>query len=167
MQSSAHGPRKLRNICLENMFIADEQACISLCQQQFSEAQTMTDKLASLTMLVKAQDENIREAALQSFYNDWQDDELVIDKWFTVQAAADTPGVLQRAEQLLKHQDFTIKNPNRARSLIVAFAYANPRYFHADDGSGYAFVADLILQIDTINPQLSSRLAITFTTRMK
>lgn len=163
MQSSAHGPRKLRNICLQNMFIADEQAAISLCQQQFSDAQTMTDKLASITMLAKAQDESVRTSSLQGFYNDWKADELVIDKWFTVQAAADTPDVLQNAEQLLKHPDFTIKNPNRARSLIGAFAQANPRYFHAEDGSGYAFIADLILQIDKINPQLSSRLATPFT----
>lgn len=163
MQSSAHGPRKLRNICLQNMFIADEESVISICQQQFSDAATMTDKLASLTMLVKAQDKSIRTNVLQSFYNDWQLDELVIDKWFTVQAAADVPYVLQNAEQLLKHPDFKLTNPNRVRSLIGAFAQANPRYFHAEDGSGYAFIADLILQIDKINPQLSSRLATPFT----
>ncbi len=106
---------------------------------------------------------NAENKALQSFYKDWQDDNLVIDKWFTVQATSDTPQVLTKVKELLNHQDFIITNPNRVRSLVAAFSQANPRYFHAEDGSGYKFLTAMILKIDKINPQLSSRLVTPFT----
>lgn len=163
MQNSAYGPRKLRNICLQYMFLANEQETINLCEKQFKHAQTMTDQLASLNLLAKAQDKSIQNKALQKFYETWQADGLVIDKWFTVQATADIPEVLEKINELLKHKDFIITNPNRVRSLVAAFSQANPRYFHAKDGSGYKFLTNMILKIDKINPQLSSRLATPFT----
>lgn len=163
MQSHAFGARKLRNICLHNMFIAAEEDTLPICEEQFSNAKTMTDKLASLSILVKSQNVDVRDTALHSFYELWQADDLVLDKWFTVQATADVPEVLTNVKKLLKHPDFKITNPNRARSLVAAFAQANPRYFHAKDGSGYRFIADIILQLDKINPQLSSRMATPFT----
>ncbi len=163
MQNTAYGPRKLRNICLRYMFLVNEQETISLCKEQFAKAQTMTDKLASLKILANAKDVKIRDKALQSFYATWQNDDLVIDKWFTVQAISDIPDLLSIINKLLAHKDFKITNPNRVRSLVAAFSQANPRYFHAKDGSGYKFLTDMILKIDKINPQLSSRLATPFT----
>jgi aminopeptidase N len=96
--------------------------------------------------------------ALRRFYTDFESEALVIDKWFTMQAAA--PGAdVNAVRALMKHKAFNIKNPNRARSLIFAFCSGNPSQFHAPDGSGYAFWAEQVIALDALNPQVASRLA--------
>ena len=163
MNGLAYGRRKLRNVCLSFMMKADEAATIRRCNEQFSAAQTMTDQIASLALLVNSSHTPSRQQAIQAFYQQWRKEELVMDKWFSLQASCELPGALIQVKALLSHPDFNIKNPNKVRALIGAFTQANPRHFHAKDGSGYAFLTEMLLKLDKINPQISARLATPFT----
>ena len=163
MNGPAYGRRKLRNVCLWLMMKSQESLAIDACQQQFAEAQTMTDQIASLALLVNCSKQNLREQAINNFYKQWVNDELVLDKWFALQASSELADALSQVKKLLEHPDFSIKNPNKARSVIGAFCMANPRNFHAADGSGYAFLAEMLLILDNINPQIAARMANPFT----
>ena len=99
-----------------------------------------------------------REDALSSFYERWREEPLVINKWFTLQAVSDRDDTVECVAALAKHPDFTLKNPNRARSLIGHFGMANAAHFHRPDGAGYRFLTDHLLELDSLNPQIASRL---------
>jgi len=103
-----------------------------------------------------------REEALASFYEAWKSDPLVMDKWLAIQATSRLPGTLDTVKGLTKHPVFTLKNPNKVRALIGAFA-SNAVRFHDPSGAGYAFIADHVLAIDPLNPQIAARLASAFT----
>lgn len=163
MHGKAYGRRKLRNLCLWLMMKADEEQALPLCQQQFEQAKTMTDQVASFALLVNARHEHTRTKAIDAFYQQWSKDELVLDKWFAIQATSELPHSLAHVQTLLNHPAFSIKNPNKVRSLLGAFCMANPRNFHAIDGSGYAFLTRMIIELDKINPQVTARLATPFT----
>ncbi len=163
MNGPAYGRRKLRNVCLWLMMKSKESVAIDACQQQFTQAQTMTDQIASFALLVNCAHQNLREQAINDFYKQWSKDELVLDKWFALQASCELPATLSQVKKLLQHPDFSIKNPNKARSVIGAFCMANPRNFHAPDGSGYVFLAEMLLTLDKINPQIAARIANPFT----
>ncbi len=121
----------------------------------------MTDKMYALGCLVSIECPE-RTSALAQFYRDAEGDNLVLNKWFSVQASADLPDVLEHVRTLKTHADFVISNPNRARSLISMFA-ANMSHFHATDGEGYKFIADCVIELDAINGQVAARLATSFT----
>jgi len=104
------------------------------------------------------QDNNHREEALQHFYERWKNDPLVLDKWFAVQATAPRDGALEDIIRLRESADFTLKNPNRVRSLIASFAMRNPVAFHQADGAGYCFQSKIIMELDGLNPQVASRM---------
>ncbi|MCH9757108.1 MAG: aminopeptidase N [Gammaproteobacteria bacterium] len=163
MEGEAYGRRKLRNVCLSFMMKARPLDARKVCETQFKAAKTMTDQIASFGLLVNDSDEACRLKAIKTFYDNWKTDDLVLDKWFSLQASSDVVGALARVEALLKHPAFDLKNPNKVRALIGAFCQSNPRYFHAEDGSGYAFLADRILELDKLNPQVASRLTTPFT----
>jgi aminopeptidase N len=163
MNGQAYGRRKLRNTCLWLMMKANETATLDLCQHQFAAAKTMTDQMASFGLLVNCSHSSSRTKAIADFYQQWSKDELVLDKWFTLQATCELPGTLSHVQELLHHPAFSIKNPNKVRSLIGAFCQTNPRHFHALDGSGYVFLRDMLIAIDEINPQIAARLATPFT----
>ena len=95
--------------------------------------------------------------ALAAFYQAWQHEELVVDKWFMLQATSALPGTLDQCRALLGHPAFALKNPNRARSVISSFASANPLHFHERSGAGYAFLADQVIALDPINPSMAAR----------
>jgi len=99
-----------------------------------------------------------REPALQVFYEKWRDEPLVVDKWLSVQATSRLPGTLARVRQLLAHPAFDLKVPNKVYALVRAFA-ANHVRFHAADGAGYAFLAERVLELDRVNPQVAARMA--------
>jgi aminopeptidase N len=99
-----------------------------------------------------------REAALDAFYNRFKDDHLVVNKWLSVQAACPLPGTLATVRRLLTHPSFDLKNPNKLRAVVGVFSLTNPANFHAVDGSGYAFLAEQVLEIDKFNPQIAARL---------
>jgi aminopeptidase N len=121
----------------------------------------MTDRQAALSALLNADSKAATKAAgksLKHFYKDFKNEPLVIDKWFMLQGMAHTTDVAALRE-LMQHPAFTLKNPNRARSLIFSFCNANPARFHATDGSGYAFWAEQVIALNAINPQVAARLA--------
>ena len=155
--AAAVGKRALKNIALSYLIQLDDEAAHALAQAQYDDANNMTDRLAALVALVNSSAPG-KTAALEKFYNDFENEALVIDKWFVLQASADTADIVT-IRGLLEHPAFTLKNPNRARSLIFSFCNANPANFHAVDGSGYAFWADQVIALNSVNPQVAARLA--------
>jgi aminopeptidase N len=155
------GLRALRNLCLGYLMELEEAESRVLCMIQFNTADNMTDAMAALSALANTQGSE-RETALQIFYEKWQHEPLVIDKWFAVQATSRLPDTLSRVKKLLQHPAFTLKNPNRVRSLISSFCHGNQVRFHSADGAGYSFAADQIIAIDSLNPQVAARLARAF-----
>ncbi len=151
------GRRGLKNLALAYLAAAPDDDSIALAQRQFDQAGNMTDRAAALVALIHAGTDDARPA-LESFYADFSGEALVVDKWFTMQAAAPSTDV-DAVRALMTHPAFTLKNPNRARSLIFAFCNGNPSQFHAADGSGYAFWAEQVIALDALNPQVASRLA--------
>ncbi len=128
--------------------------------QRFKDATNMTDRLGALSALVHSHAE-LAAPALERFHEQYRDEALVIDKWFTLQATAPEKDgkVFARAKALMQHPDFTLRTPNRARSLLMALCQMNPAAFHRTDAAGYVFWADRVIEIDGINPQLAARLA--------
>ena len=128
--------------------------------QRFKDATHMTDRLGALTALVRSHAQHA-EPALYRFHEMFRHDALVIDTWFALQAGApEVDGkVFARCRQLLKHADFSLRNPNRARSLLMALCFGNPAAFHRADAAGYVFWADHVIELDAINPQLAARFA--------
>ncbi len=154
------GRRSLRNACLDVLAspqAAGRDAGVALAAAQFAARASMTDVLAALVVLAGS-DAAEGEAALVEFHARWRHDDLVLDKWFSIQAMSPRPGAIGRVRALYGHPDFDLRNPNRMRSLIGAFASGNPVAFHAADGSGYAFLADAILAVDRINGQVAARM---------
>jgi aminopeptidase N len=151
------GKRALKNLCLAYLTAAQDEEGLALAQKQFDEAGNMTDRVAALSALLHARAPGADDA-LQRFYDEFEDDALVIDKWFAMQASAAITDVAA-VRTLMRHPAFNLRNPNRARSLISSFCAGNPVQFHAPDGSGYAFWAEQVITLDGLNPQVASRLA--------
>jgi aminopeptidase N len=124
---------------------------------QYQTANNMTDVMAALSALSNSQAPQ-RVQALTDFESKWQDDPLVMDKWFSVQAMAKLPGTLRQVKSLMDHPAFSIRNPNKVRSLVGAFCSGNLVNFHAADGSGYTFLIDNVLTLDGLNPQVAARM---------
>ena len=156
--SASAGKRSLKNLCLGVLMELDDAEVRALCVKQFETADNMTDAMAALTLLTNT-DCPERAPALESFHARWKDEPLVVDKWLAVQATARLPGTLAEVKRLTAHPAFDIKNPNKIYSLIRAFVAANHVRFHAADGGGYAFAADQVIAIDTLNPQVAARVA--------
>jgi aminopeptidase N len=155
------GRRALRNIALAYLATLDGPGQRALALAQFEGAGNMTDALAALACLADSAGEE-RAAALAAFHAKWKDEALVVDKWLRVQATSSVAGVLGHVRALMRHPAFDLRNPNKARSLLHAFAMENPIHFHAADGSGYRFVCEQVVALDRLNPQIASRLARAF-----
>ena len=155
------GKRSLRNVCLGYLAELDTREMRLLCMEQFHKGSNMTEVIAALASLANL-DCPEREDALADFYNKWKHDPLVMDKWLAIQAGSSLPKTLDNVKTLTKHPAFSIKNPNKVRALIGAFS-ANAVRFHDAGGGGYAFLADTVLQVDAMNPQIAARLASAFT----
>ncbi len=151
------GKRALKNLCLSYLSEIGETP---LSYAQFRGADNMTDVMAALTCLANNECPE-RLPALDAFYERWQRDELVVDKWLSVQATSRLPGTLARVNELLHHPAFDLKVPNKVYALIRAFG-ANHARFHAADGAGYAFMADQVIALDALNPQVAARIARAF-----
>ena len=156
LSPAAKGVRRLRTVALGYISAADEPQAAALAKAQFDAADNMTDRQGALGVLVSL-DEPERETALTEFYDRFRDDPLVIDKWFALQAAAQRPDTVDQVLRLVDHPDFTMGNPNRLRALVGMFA-GNHWAFHSADGRGYAFLADMIIAADKLNPQIAARL---------
>ena len=157
LDDKAMQQRKLKNVCLSYLSKLQDGQRIALAYKQFQTADNMTDQYAALVVLSHCDcDERIK--ALQSFEKQWLHETNVMDKWFAVQAMSSLPHTLEHVKTLMQHEKFDMKNPNKVRALISSFALRNPALFHAEDGSGYVFVAEQVVILDALNPQVASRL---------
>lgn len=161
--AASTGRRALRNAALDLLAAADPQAGEKLASEQFDTATNMTDRLASLGVLMTIPGQ-VRENAVADFEERYRNEPLVLDKWFMLQAAIPEDTTLDRVKRLMEHPAFSMSNPNRVRSLIGSFAMLNQVQFNREDGAGYAFLASIVLRADEINPQLASRLLTAFST---
>jgi aminopeptidase N len=159
-EPAAAGQRALRSICLSYLMEEPDEAVRALCVKQFEHSDNMTDVMAALTALANTQGEE-RERALERFIHKWEREPLVVDKWLAVQASSRLPDTLDRVRRLTRHPAFDLRNPNKVYSLIRTFGTNHVR-FHAADGSGYRFLAEQIMALDPINPQIAARIARSF-----
>jgi aminopeptidase N len=159
--AASAGRRSLGNVALDLIAAADAATGERMAAEQLAGAANMTDRLAALGTLTTIPGD-AREAALRGFAETYAAEPLVLDKWFTLQAAIPEEATLERVRGLMNHPAFSMTNPNRVRALVGSFAMLNPTQFHHASGSGYAFLADQIVGIDDANPQLASRLATAF-----
>lgn len=153
--------RALKNTCLAYMMRLPHAQHLQTCFEQYQAAANMTDVDVALRLLVNSdypQAESLRDQALSDFYLRWKHESLVVNQWFTVQAIATRAGALQQVKKLMNHEAFDIRNPNKVRSLISAFCNSNPVNFHHRDGAGYEFLADQVIALNLVNPQIASRL---------
>ncbi len=148
------GKRALKNLCLSYLQEWDDGSTVQLALAQERAADNMTDRQAALVALVQR---DPATPALQRFYQDFGDEPLAVDKWFSLQACARHNDV-DAMRRLMQHSAFTLSNPNRARSLIFSFCNANPAQFHAADGSGYNFWGEQVIALNRLNPQVAARL---------
>ena len=158
------GRRSLKNVCLSYLLSGDqpEQEDVALALAQYRQGGNMTDVIAVLAAFSHCP-MGERQQLLDDFYEKWQADGLVMDKWLILQATSSLPGTLESVRSLLEHPAFSLANPNKVRSLIGAFGSNHVR-FHSSDGEGYRFLADQILVLDSRNPQIASRLTTPFAT---
>ncbi len=155
LDAAAKGARKVKTLVLGYTAASDPAKAAQLAAHQYDKADNMTDRQGAL-MVLAGLDSAERTGKLLDFYNRYQGNALVIDKWFALQASSLHPHAIEHVKALRDHPDFTLKNPNRVRSLYMVFA-ANPAAFHAADGEGYNMIADLILELDPINAQTAAR----------
>ena len=148
------GQRALKNAALSYLAVLDDMG--ELVAGQYRAADNMTDRVAALRLLVDM-DGPMRAEALDDFHDRFADDSLVLDKWMALQAVSSLPDVLERVTALLDHPSFSLKKPNKVYSLIGGFASGNPLHFHDPGGTGYAFLADRVLELDRVNPQIGAR----------
>ncbi|KHD87718.1 MAG: aminopeptidase N [Bdellovibrio sp. ArHS] len=154
------GHRALKNQALTYLAELHDPEILALVNKQYWEAQNMTDRMTALTILADTESD-LREKALNDFYNNWKDDSVVINKWFTAQATTTRPQTLEDVKALTKHPAFNITNPNNVYSLLRAFG-ANIVRFNDPKTEAYEFYADKILEIDAKNPQVAARLCAAF-----
>lgn len=155
--AGAIGRRRIKNTCLSYLLSLDDLAIKNWAHQQFKTAKNMTDQIAALTVMVN-HPHYARKQSLDDFYRQWQQEDLVIDKWFALQAASPSAETFATVQALMAHPAFDLKTPNRVRALIGAFSQANPLHFHAANGQGYQFLADQIIALNSLNPQVAARM---------
>ncbi len=162
------GHRSLKNTCLSYLLSPGNEGgvpadLLDLAMKQYEQSDNMTDKIAALKAVVNS-DRTTGDQLLADFYGLWKDDPLVTDKWLTIQAVCPLPGTLERVRELIEHPAFIIKNPNKVRALIGAFCQANQVGFHVLSGDGYVFLADRVIELNPVNPQIAARMLTPLTT---
>ena len=161
-EPKAVGRRSLKNSALSYLVVGDpdgtgDASPVARCLGQFRSADNMTDELGALSVLSHL-DRPERAAAMNAFYEKWSGDALAVDKWFALQAMSERAGVMHDVMGLLNHPAYERRNPNKVRALVGAFCFNNPAGFHDPSGVGYEFLADRVLELDPVNPQVSARL---------
>ena len=148
--------RGLKNLSLAYLLNLEDETWLKQAHTQFDTANNMSDRLAALMGLLNSGNPS-GALPLKRFYEDFKHEALVVDKWFSLQAVAEATDV-KTVRNLMTHPAFTLKNPNRARSLIFSFCNGNPAQFHSPDGSGYAFWSEQVIALNKLNPQVAARL---------
>jgi aminopeptidase N len=151
--------RSLRNVCLS--YLLRTPSGFELAEAQLRESDNMTDTLAALQGLAWTGAPGAA-SALSDFERRWRGDSLVMDKWFAIQASVPGPGTVDRVRELLEHSAFSITNPNKVRALLGAFGMMNPTGFHTPGGAGYRLMADQVIALNGLNPQVAARMAAAF-----
>jgi aminopeptidase N len=159
--AASAGRRALKNACLDLLATADPATGVPRAAAHYRDADNMTDRIAALAVL-SHHDVPERQAALDDFYRRYQGDPLIIDKWFSLQALIPEASTLDRVRSLTRDSAFAMDNPNRVRALLGAFAHGNQRAFNFRNGEGYGLVADAVLALDALNPQVAARLMTAF-----
>ena len=157
------GQRALRNAALDLLVAGNPDHYLPLAERCYHEADNMTDRIAALSALCQTPNAQ-RETALQDFATRYKDEALALDKWFALQASLPEAATLDRVKALMAHPGFSINNPNRVRSLIGVFSMSNPTQFNRLDGAGYDFLADIVMKLDSSNPQVAARILSSFRT---
>jgi len=161
------GRRSLKNTCLGYLLSPAEgnlpEDIFDIAVTQYESADNMTDKIAALKAVVNCS-RDTGDRLLADYYDQWQADPLVVDKWLTLQAVCPLPGTLERVVRLTDHHAFILRNPNKVRALIGAFCQANHVCFHEKSGNGYTFLTDYVIRLDAMNPQIAARLLTPLTT---
>ncbi len=161
IETQALGRRLLKNVCLGYLSSLESPEVLDLLLNQYQNANNMTDRYTALQILANWETKE-RARILDHFYGTWKEDEQVIDMWFGAQARSVLPSAFEEVLVLTKHPAFTLQNPNRLRSLIFNFAKANPLHFHNKEGQGYVFCADKVMEMNSINRQMSAALVRSF-----
>ncbi|MEQ8515042.1 MAG: aminopeptidase N, partial [Chromatocurvus sp.] len=156
------GRRALANVCLSYLATRGETG-VSLAQTQLSAADNLTDRLAALQVLAQHGGDALRESSLETFYDDWSHETLVVNQWLQLQAMLTVGDSLTRVRALMEHQAFTLDNPNKVRAVVGAFASGNPVGFHRPDGAGYRFLGGVVETLNRRNPQMAARLLVPLT----
>lgn len=154
------GRRAFRNAVLSHLALSADGS--ERAMKHFEAATNMTDRMAALSILVAGDDREAADDALAAFYDTYRNDPLIIDKWFAVQATATHDDTPSRVAELMHHPAFSLKTPNRVRSLIGSFAMANQRQFNSADGHGFDLVVDVVVTLNQSNPQVAARLLSAF-----
>jgi aminopeptidase N len=160
--AASAGRRALRNVCLRYLTSADDGNAARLADAHYRAASNMSDMMAGLAQLARM-DSQMRDAAFANFHDRFRNDALVLDKWLALQATSPLLGAVNGVRALMHHPFFDIKNPNRVRALVGAFA-GNHLRFHAGDGEGYKLVGEVLRTLDGINAQVAARMAGAFET---
>ena len=155
---AAIASRALANTALAWLLHIGDEEGRALAEQQFADAANMTDQAGALRALVNSPFKDAGDSALAAFYARWHADPQVMEQWFAIQAGSVQAGGLTRVQALTAHPDFDWKNPNKVRSVVGAFANQNLVHFHALDGSGYRYLAEVVADMDGRNPQIAARL---------
>jgi len=164
----AMGQRSLKNCALSYLMSLNPlpQQVVDICLQQYESGSNMTDVVTALNLIAKS-DLDVRQDILGDFLEKWRHDPLVMDKWLIIQATSERKQTLAEVKRLLHHPVFSMKNPNKVRSLIGSFCAMNHVRFHDESGEGYVFLADRIIELNDINPQIAARMVSPFTTWKK
>jgi len=153
--------RSLKNTALGYLMLLDSKDITNMCLDQYNKSLNMTDVSAALVALINSPApfvQNARDKALRLFYRRWQQESLVVNQWLSMQASSILPGTFAVVKELMTHEAFNIRNPNKVRALIGVFCNQNAVNFHAKTGEGYQFLAEQVIQLDKINPQIAARL---------
>lgn len=149
--------RSLKNVALSYLMSIEDEQGLALCETQFADDHNMTDVRQALTLLVHSDRDDLASPALKAFGEKWAHDSLVMDQWFTIQVSRPQEDVLDRVKYLMQHPAFSLKKPNKVRALIGAFAQ-NRVNFHRLDGQGYQLLADVVIELNRLNPEIAARL---------
>ncbi|SDK28340.1 aminopeptidase N [Billgrantia gudaonensis] len=152
------GARSLKNVALAYLVAIEDDAGIEHAQQQFAADHNMTDVRHALTLLTHSSRDDLSDPALRAFGEKWAHDPLVMDQWFSIQVTRPQSDALERVRFLMDHPAFSLKNPNRVRALVGAFAGQNRVNFHRPDGQGYQLLADVVIELNRLNPEIAARL---------
>ncbi len=150
--------RSLKNLCLSYLMRRNTKKIRTLALQQYNAQNNMTDVIAALNGLVNNRGDESAEV-LADFYSKWKHDHLVVNKWFAIQARSNHESALNDVKELMQHPAFEFTNPNDVRALVGGFCFGNPVNFHREDGAGYEFLTQNILELNKVNPQIAARLA--------